>query len=83
MTIFSDDKFVIESGGFRFEDSIVIPIDEYNAQTEGDRQQMKVDRFTIYRDRITHPVAPEEDVIPEVPIHDNMLLEQAEGEVKA
>lgn len=65
MAEFSNDKFIIESDGWRFEDSIVMPIEEFTALTPEQLIAMKQDRFIQWRDRITNPVQPDEEIIPE------------------
>jgi hypothetical protein len=76
MAEFSDDKYIIESEGWRFEDSIVMPIDQYNALSSQDKENMKKQRFINYRQLITHPVQPTEELIPVIP--DDELQAQAE-----
>lgn len=72
MTEFSNDKFIIESDGWTFEDSIVMPIEDYNALTQQEIEDMKIERFKNYRELITHPVQPAEELIPESPVIDEL-----------
>lgn len=75
----SEDKYIIHFPGCPpFEDCIAIPIDEYNAKTPEQIDQLKLSRYTSWRALITHPLTGQEDIEPEVPIHESLMFENGE-----
>lgn len=68
--LFIQRRFKIKEGKYDLSDSLIIPLTEYNALSEGEISSLKEDRFTAFKNYIDNPpVFPQptdEEILTEI-----------------